>query len=99
LSAGILAGITRRFILEQVAPACGIPAREQSIRVDELNSFEECFVTSTTRDIVPVGAMDETRYRVGEGTVTRRLKAGFADLMRQYVERHPELYILSIRNA
>jgi branched-chain amino acid aminotransferase len=91
LSAGMLAGITRRLVMEQCARRAGVEAREQNIRLDELPSFQECFMSSTTKEIASVSAIDETRFTVGEGTVTHKLRYAFQQLVRAHVAAHPEL--------
>jgi branched-subunit amino acid aminotransferase/4-amino-4-deoxychorismate lyase len=90
LEAGILAGITRSLVLDTVAAGAGLRAVEASIRPEELGAMEECFLMSTTRDIVPIGAIDEVRFRVGPDSVTSRLKAAFAAHANHEAAAHPE---------
>jgi branched-chain amino acid aminotransferase len=91
LAAGILAGITRELVLRHIAPAAGIPVREATIRPADFVRMQECFLMSTTKDITPVGCIDDHPYRVAPDTVTMRLKAAFADYVQAYNDRHPEL--------
>lgn len=88
LAAGILEGITRGQMLRDVGPATGIPVREAVITPADLASMDECFLLSTTNDVQPVAAIDAHRYRVGEDTVSRRIKAGFAKLLEQSHAKH-----------
>lgn len=90
LNAGILGGITRHLILHEIAPRLPVAVEERPIRPEELPAMQECFLMSTTRDVSPVGAIDAQRYRVGADTVTMRLKAAFADYVRDYIAQHPE---------
>jgi branched-chain amino acid aminotransferase len=84
LSAGILAGVTRRLLLERVAPAAWVQVLEERIRPVDLASFEECGLASTTKDITPVASIDEHRFgRPGDG-VLARLKGAFAAYMDDY---------------
>jgi branched-chain amino acid aminotransferase len=77
LAAGILAGITREVVLE-LAARLGLPAREQPLRLDDLLSADEAFLTSTTREIVPIREVDETVVGTGRpGPLTRRLMEAF----------------------
>jgi branched-chain amino acid aminotransferase len=79
LSAGILAGITREVVLE-ILPGLGVPAREEPLRLEDLLGADEAFMTSTTREVVPVRQVDE--HRVGDGRpgpITRRVMAAFRD--------------------
>jgi branched-chain amino acid aminotransferase len=91
LSAGILGGITRSLLLDSVAASAGIKGEDRTVLPGELGSMDECFILSTTKDIVPVGRIDETAFRVGPDTVTARLKAAFAASALAYAEAHPEL--------
>jgi branched-subunit amino acid aminotransferase/4-amino-4-deoxychorismate lyase len=90
LDAGILAGVTRRLMLEKVAARVGLRARETAVRPGELADMEECFLLSTTKDVTPVGAIDGRAFRVGPDTVSMRLKAAFADYMAEYAAAHPQ---------
>ncbi|HEX9639028.1 MAG TPA: aminotransferase class IV [Acidobacteriota bacterium] len=53
LGAGILEGITRELVLELAARE-GIEAREDSLRPEDLFQADECFLTATTKEILPV---------------------------------------------
>lgn len=92
-SAGILAGITRELILNEVAARAGLTAREQEIRPADFGGFEECFLSSTTRDVTPVAAIDERPFRVSQESVTSRLKAAFQEYALGYAAGHPELVL------
>jgi branched-chain amino acid aminotransferase len=84
LSAGILAGITREIVLELLA-SLGIPAREQPLHLDELLSADEAFLTSTTREVVPVRQVDDALVGGGPpGPLTRRTREAF----RAYAPAH-----------
>jgi len=77
LDAGLLPGITREFVLE-IGGDEGIPVRERVLRDGDLLTADEAFLTSTTREIVPVVQVDETRIGAGTpGPVTRSLLAAF----------------------
>jgi branched-chain amino acid aminotransferase len=84
LSAGILAGITREVVLELVADL-GLPLREEALRLDDLLAAEEAFLTSTTREVVPVRQVDDTVIGTGRpGPLTRRVMEAF----RAYAPSH-----------
>jgi branched-chain amino acid aminotransferase len=77
LSTGILAGITREIVLG-LLPGLGIPAREEPLRLDDLLAAEEAFMTSTTREVVPVRQVDDTVIGDGRpGPLTRRVMEAF----------------------
>jgi branched-chain amino acid aminotransferase len=75
--AGLLVGITRDFLFE-VARDIGMPMREQVIRDEDLFDADEMFLTSTTREVVPIVRVDDRVIGSGRpGTVTRKLLDGF----------------------
>jgi branched-chain amino acid aminotransferase len=77
IDAGLLPGITREFLFE-VGAANGIPVREQVLHDEDLFGADEAFLTSTTREVVPIVQVDDRR--VGNGTpgpITRALHDGY----------------------
>jgi branched-chain amino acid aminotransferase len=77
IDAGLLAGITREFLFE-VAQEIGVPMAESLVRDDDLLGADEAFLTSTTREVVPIVLVDEHRIGSGRpGPVTRALLEGF----------------------
>jgi branched-chain amino acid aminotransferase len=77
LSAGLLPGITRAFILE-LATAIGVPAREATILPGDLWTADEAFITGTTRDVTPVVAVDGRPIGNGRpGPISVRLLEAF----------------------
>ena len=81
-TAGLLAGVTRAFVLE-LAAKTGTRAVEETLREDDVASADEMFFTSTTREIVPVVRVDDRVIGSGKpGPVTQRLRAAFAEALR-----------------
>jgi branched-chain amino acid aminotransferase len=77
LESGLLPGITREFIFETGRDA-GVEVREQVLRDDDLFGADEAFLTSTTREVLPIVAVDERRIGDGmPGTVTKKLLQTF----------------------
>jgi branched-chain amino acid aminotransferase len=77
LDAGLLAGITREFVFD-IAHDLGLETREQILRDPDLFGADEAFLTSTTREIVPIVRVDEHVIGSGRpGAVTRRLLEAF----------------------
>jgi branched-chain amino acid aminotransferase len=62
---GALAGITREAILE-LAEQLKIPAREERLTRFDLFNADECFLTGTGAELMPVVDIDDRR--IGEGT-------------------------------
>jgi len=77
IEAGLLAGITRAFVFE-VGRACGVSVAEATLHDAELFDADEMFLTSTTREIVPIVTVNDSTIGTGTpGPVTRRLLAEF----------------------
>lgn len=77
LDAGILAGITRAVILE-LGPGLGLAMREEALRVPDLLGADEAFLTSSTREAVPIRTVDGRPIGSGRpGPITRRLLEAF----------------------
>jgi branched-chain amino acid aminotransferase len=77
LDAGLLAGITRAFVLE-VAPAASVVIREGVVQDSDLFGADECFLTSSTQEIIPVVRVDDATIGNGRpGPVTTRLHAEY----------------------
>ena len=77
LDAGLLAGITREFLFEVGAEFC-IAVREETLRDDDLFGADEAFLTSTTREVVPIVQVDERTIGSGvPGPITKALLAGY----------------------
>ena len=77
IEAGLLAGITRRFVFD-IGRACGVEVREATMTDPDLFGADEMFLTSTTREIVPIVTVNDTRIGAGiPGPVTRRLHEEF----------------------
>lgn len=79
LDAGLLPGITREFLFE-IGPAIGVPVREQPLRDPDLFDADEAFLTSTTREIVPIVTVDDRTIGSGRpGPTTRALLEAFRE--------------------
>jgi branched-subunit amino acid aminotransferase/4-amino-4-deoxychorismate lyase len=77
LESGLLAGITRQFVLELCREE-GIFAEEVTLHDADLLEADEVFITSSTREIVPVVRVDHTTIGSGKpGATTTRLIAAF----------------------
>jgi branched-chain amino acid aminotransferase len=73
LEAGLLAGITREFV-EEVALEAGIPMVDSVLQDDDLFGADEVFLTSTSKEIVPIVRVDDRVVGSGRpGPITLRL--------------------------
>jgi branched-subunit amino acid aminotransferase/4-amino-4-deoxychorismate lyase len=77
VDAGLLPGITREFLFE-IGPTIGIPVKEAVLHDADLLGADEAFLTSTTREIVPIVQVDDRSIGSGApGPVTRALLEAF----------------------
>lgn len=77
IDCGILAGLTRGVILE-LARDRGIETEEMRLTANDLYDADECFLTSTTQEVLPVTRVDGKMIGTGRpGELTRRLHASF----------------------
>lgn len=76
----ILAGITRKKILE-IAPAI-VKVEIRDVHVSELKDATEAFITSSTKNVVPVVRIDDFKIGNGKvGAITEQLGAAFQKLL------------------
>jgi branched-chain amino acid aminotransferase len=77
LDCGLLPGITREFLFE-VSRDAGVDVREQVLHDGDLFRADEAFLTSTTRELLPITAVDDQKIGNGKpGAVTSRLLRAF----------------------
>ena len=77
-SSGILHGITRQFVMEELAPAQGFNVTEKAMRLDEVLDADEIFLTGTAAEIIGVSRVDQHTIGQGKmGPVTRQLRDAF----------------------
>lgn len=75
--AGLLEGITRAFIFE-VGRQAGIEVRDAVLHPKDLETADEAFITSTTRELSPVTSIDGNPVGTGKvGEITKALLAEF----------------------
>jgi branched-chain amino acid aminotransferase len=73
-----LNGITRQTVIE-LAQRRGIEVHERAIWPDELESFEQMFLTGSAAEITPVGSAGPWSFEVGD--LTRQLDKDYDDLV------------------
>jgi branched-chain amino acid aminotransferase len=86
LSSGCLPGITREVLLGEIHVP-GIAIAEKALTPGDLEAADEVFITSTTRDLLPVFQIEDKHLKRGSHT-RERLQAAFAEYVRKYVEEH-----------
>lgn len=83
---GVLLGVTRKMVLD-CALDSGIIVRLEPVKIAEIGSLAEAFLTSSSRGILPVIRIDDTQVGDGRpGPVTRRLMDCYADRLKTEAE-------------
>ena len=83
MDAGILEGITRNAVLE-LARDAGIPVEEVALTRYDVYTADECFLTGTAAEVIPVVKCDGRAIGTGKpGPITRQLRERFHQLTRQ----------------
>ena len=89
LEAGCLPGITRELLLGQIQVP-GLQILEKTLFPAELEAADEVFITSTTRNLLPVLRVEEKRVGRSE-TARTALEDAFAAYVNRYVAEHKPL--------
>jgi branched-chain amino acid aminotransferase len=85
-SSGCLPGVTRAVVLEELQLP-GLTTGERELTPSDLEESDQVFITSTTRDLIPVLEIDGYRLRQDPQTL-QRLNDAFAEYRAQYVRKH-----------
>jgi len=88
--AGILEGITRRFVKDDLCPMLGYEVEERNFGIDELLDADEVFLTGSAAEMIAVREVNEHddheitkthRISDGEGPITKALRAKFREIV------------------
>ena len=91
LDAGLLPGITRELLFE-IGAERRIEIREAVLLDEDLFGADEAFLTSTTREIVPIVRVDDRRIGTGRpGPVTSALLEAFRQKARELTKVDPSV--------
>jgi branched-chain amino acid aminotransferase len=83
---GVLEGITRRIVLQEAASL--IPIDYQPVKVSEVDRVTEAFITSSSREVMPVIQIDDQIIGAGQpGSITQALQEKY----RAYLDRNAEV--------
>jgi branched-chain amino acid aminotransferase len=86
-SSGCLAGVTRAILLEEIH-LTGIEILERKLTPQQLEASDQVFITSTTRDLLPVFEIE--RRSLGQNRdVLGNLQRAFHAYQLKYVDSHP----------
>jgi branched-chain amino acid aminotransferase len=87
LTSGCLAGITRAVLLEEIRDT-GFEFRQKPLFPADLEAADEVFITSTTRELLPVVSIAGLKVRRSQIAVDC-LERAFAGYVQAYVAAHP----------
>jgi branched-chain amino acid aminotransferase len=80
---GVLDGITRQLILE-IADRDGVPVQFRSANIAEVSSFQEAFITSSSRGVLPIVQIGRTSIGNGKpGKLTKILSKLYLERIRE----------------
>jgi branched-chain amino acid aminotransferase len=85
-TSGCLPGVTRAVLLEEIRLP-ELTFREKELTPADLANSEQVFITSTTRDLLPVLTVDRQPLPQSNKTL-RRLQQAFLHYRENYVSRH-----------
>jgi branched-chain amino acid aminotransferase len=74
-----LNGITRQTVIGMLKDK-GIAVHERVIMPEELESFEQCWLTGTAAEVTPVGQIGDYNFEVG--ALTREISEDYEKLVR-----------------
>ena len=75
-----LNGLTRQTVIDLLKHR-GISVNERHIMPEELESFEQCWLTGTAAEVTPVGQIGDYNFDVG--ALTREISDGYEKLVRE----------------
>lgn len=95
---GILRGITKASIA-RMSTAYGFTLEERELRAADIEKASECFVTSATREIMPVSGirLESGQWREfppGGGELTRKVAQAYKNFVQKYVAENQALKLL-----
>ena len=80
--AGILEGVTRDAVIE-LAHKAGVPFSERPLTRHDVYTADECFLTGTAAEVIPVVEIDDRLIADGKpGKITKQLIEAFHQLVR-----------------
>jgi|TARA_B100000315_G_C14425339_1_gene517537 branched-chain amino acid aminotransferase len=83
-SAGILHGITRQLVIEDIAPALGYTIQERSISLEDVFNADEVFLTGTAAEVIGVSQIADKVIGCGKvGSITHTLEDQFRKMVAQ----------------
>ncbi len=90
VTSGLLEGITRRFVIDTLCPACGVQVEERELTLDQLLAAKEIFMTGSAAEMIAVREVvkhknlevtETIKISDGEGPVTAKLRNKFREIV------------------
>ncbi len=82
IDAGILDGITRQAVID-LATSLGIAVVERTMERHDILVADECFLTGTAAEVIPVTKLDGRPIGDGEvGPISRKLRSAYGKMVR-----------------
>ena len=75
----VLAGITRKYVLALANNICQVEIRD--VTIADMKNAKEAFITSTTKNITPITAIDDTNYGPTPGPISLKLQEALEKLI------------------
>ena len=79
LDSGLLQGITRNFVIEVLRRSLALKVSEIAVYREELPRFDEAFICSTMRGVMPVHCIDQHRFH------TRRPQSSYQHIEQSFL--------------
>jgi len=84
LSAGCLPGVTRAVLLEHIHVP-GIEIAEKVLYPSDLEFMDQVFITSTTRELLPVISVEGLSLKAPVGDALSELQSAFTEIVQSYI--------------
>jgi branched-chain amino acid aminotransferase len=75
-----LNGITRQTVIEIINNK-GFHLEEKYIKPEDLNNYDEAFLTGTAAEVTPISSIDGVKFAIGQNTKTFNLMNDFTDFV------------------
>lgn len=81
---GILDGITRRIIID-IIKEMGFKVKEGRFRPNEIYEADEVFISNTTMEVMPVKEIDDAKFSVSAGSITKAIHKAYRAKVKEYI--------------
>ena len=76
-----LNGITRQTVIQMLKDQ-GLTIEERHMKPEEIQNYEEAFLTGTAAEITPIQSIDDVKFTTGEDSKTYKFMQDFHNLVR-----------------